>query len=823
MQITTAKLKNADGSFEYLGIGADANYITLKNGENFEEAASEVNNNTSNMDLTYQILDKELKTSIPVDVELNRNIAEFSSRDPQTNVIKTSRAKVKNEDGWSEDIPIAAAAVNIDLNNGNNAEDTFENLEVKLNELNEKYDELKSLVSTVVEGDPVTVDSSGMDYMDTIIYGNSYQTKLPNEYQEVEYIKSTGTQYIDTRIVATSSINIEAYVKLWIYSKERLFGASNNNYKYEIYCTADSSLRVFYHNVYRDVIKLQSVLKEYIIEIKQGKVFIDNVLQTERTDTFDTELNLYLFASNINNYADYYGKDIFLEKFKIYDNNILVRDFIPCYRKSDNEIGLYDLVNNEFYTNQGTGTFIKGNDIPNPDYPQDIEVIDGMNKFNSELELGTIDANGYKGESTIRVRSDFNEIEPNIKYTISSSNDTLNIVPYYYDKNGLFISFDNGWKEMPFIFTTPSNCYKVKFLFKNSDDTIEVNDVTELQLIKGTIEKPYLPYGYIGLEQSGKNLISIDTQERTTEGITTIKTKNKFVLNGTSALNWVDLEKLYNIFIPKGTTITFSRSNNEYNLYLRFVQSDGGVYRFAIYDGSYSTTITLPQDVTGMRQFLQGYTAGDVFTDYEFETQLEYGDIATEIEQPKESIIYPIDLQGNSIAKTGDVKDLLRIYRNGDVEIEKKINNTILDGSENWGFHSINSYGIANFVYNHHFNSIDDYGQQKRVKLSHFITQNTLIANEQKEGCLWQALVMFIRLKETRANNLASFKTWLSNNNVTIYYELKAPQTIQLSSINPIELWEGTNIFKLITNLDTTMQVDYYKNYEKYVISNIDF
>ena len=41
------------------------------------------------------------------------------------------------------------------------------------------------------------------------------------------------------------------------------------------------------------------------------------------------------------------------------------RHFIPCYRKSDNVIGLYDLVEGTFYTNSGTGTFTKGSDVNN--------------------------------------------------------------------------------------------------------------------------------------------------------------------------------------------------------------------------------------------------------------------------------------------------------------------------------------------------------------------------------------------------------------------------------------------------------------------------
>ena len=50
-------------------------------------------------------------------------------------------------------------------------------------------------------------------------------------------------------------------------------------------------------------------------------------------------------------------------RLKIYEEDELVREYVPCYRESDNEIGLYELVNNVFYTNNGTGTFNKGNDI----------------------------------------------------------------------------------------------------------------------------------------------------------------------------------------------------------------------------------------------------------------------------------------------------------------------------------------------------------------------------------------------------------------------------------------------------------------------------
>lgn len=52
-----------------------------------------------------------------------------------------------------------------------------------------------------------------------------------------------------------------------------------------------------------------------------------------------------------------------LYKAQIYSGDVVIRNFIPCYRKSDNVIGMYDTVEEKFYTNQGTGVFIKGPDV----------------------------------------------------------------------------------------------------------------------------------------------------------------------------------------------------------------------------------------------------------------------------------------------------------------------------------------------------------------------------------------------------------------------------------------------------------------------------
>lgn len=49
--------------------------------------------------------------------------------------------------------------------------------------------------------------------------------------------------------------------------------------------------------------------------------------------------------------------------FKIWNGNVMVKNFVPAKRNSDSVFGFYDTINNVFYTNAGTGNFTGGNEI----------------------------------------------------------------------------------------------------------------------------------------------------------------------------------------------------------------------------------------------------------------------------------------------------------------------------------------------------------------------------------------------------------------------------------------------------------------------------
>jgi hypothetical protein len=65
--------------------------------------------------------------------------------------------------------------------------------------------------------------------------------------------------------------------------------------------------------------------------------------------------NVFLFANNMNGEAKEFMQSGFrLKRFKMIDNNVIVRDFIPC-KDVQGEVGLYDLITKQFYPKQGDG------------------------------------------------------------------------------------------------------------------------------------------------------------------------------------------------------------------------------------------------------------------------------------------------------------------------------------------------------------------------------------------------------------------------------------------------------------------------------------
>lgn len=198
---------------------------------------------------------------------------------------------------------------------------------------------------------------------------------LPSEYQQVEYIENSGTQYINTNYIPNFENGFEISVE---YTPENSSsrGCLLSNYcatPYHISLEVRESFRqrFYYHNGTWD----NNILGVKILNKRNIGIFkyINGVFYHTLNDTTQSydytspgscNEPLLMFVDTNKRFATFTN---YLKIYKciIKESNTLVRNFIPCYRISDNEIGMYDTVNDVFYTNQGTGTFVKGPNVYN--------------------------------------------------------------------------------------------------------------------------------------------------------------------------------------------------------------------------------------------------------------------------------------------------------------------------------------------------------------------------------------------------------------------------------------------------------------------------
>ena len=192
------------------------------------------------------------------------------------------------------------------------------------------------------------------------------------------------------------------------------------NDKFVVSSSNISPLLVKYNST-NYVVTGQSTLFRYKVKLDKNNLYVDGVLKNTWTyASFTTNYNALLFARKVNsNGAIQERSKMRLYNCKIWDNGTLIRNFIPCYRISDNELGLYDLVNNVFYTNQGTGTFIKGNIVGITEKIVNKNLADTSKTLYSYIGSSS-NAISTNQESTSKFRILFIKCKPNTAYYIKN-------------------------------------------------------------------------------------------------------------------------------------------------------------------------------------------------------------------------------------------------------------------------------------------------------------------------------------------------------------------------------------------------------------------
>lgn len=467
---------------------------------------------------------------------------------------------------------------------------------------------------------------------------------------------------------------------------------------------------------------------------------------------------------------------------------------------------------------------------PNPDYPQEIEVIDGVNLLENKAITQTINGVTFtvNEDGSIMVNG---TATANITFKINNKINPKEISNYILrgcPTGGTKTTYDLKielytnlvWQKVIYDYGEGINLGDLSE-YTSSLISVTIRDgyIANNLIFKPILTKNttltydnYIPYGYIGIEQSGKNKLNVTAASKTfAEGITvTVNEDKSITINGTNNSSSTLYFRLADNFVlPAGSYTLSNENSNVSNDNFIFYDDNNKFPRKTISNATFTEDVTIKPYI----KILYGATVNNQ-TIYPMIVEGAYSETTLPAYEPYHEKIIPIDLQGNTLAKVGNVKDILKVNRNGEVEIEKKVGKIVLDGSENWEDYNtqFEGYYVA-------YNTIYPWGilgrWNKNTIFSHFSdiigkVPFTKVAN--LIGSTGYA--SYIKIQNSIASTVSELKSWLAAQKeagtpVIVYYELATPQIITLPSISPIELEQGTNIFTPITNLNTTMTTNY--------------
>lgn len=189
---------------------------------------------------------------------------------------------------------------------------------------------------------------------------------LPSHLVRCEYLEATGSQYIDlgyplgyyhrvVLIAETTNTTNTNYIFGNSINTSNSFTLNSTNYTVQVQRFDGTTKSI---NLWREG-------KCTIVCDMEG-ISVDNEFNTwQKTPSeFTTDGNCYLCAVNATSKYPYKGK---IYSCQIYENDVLIHDYIPCYNTENYRPCIYDTITGIELYNQGTGEFnyhIEGRPIP---------------------------------------------------------------------------------------------------------------------------------------------------------------------------------------------------------------------------------------------------------------------------------------------------------------------------------------------------------------------------------------------------------------------------------------------------------------------------
>lgn len=288
-----------------------------------------------------------------------------------------------------------------------------------------------------------------------------------------------------------------------------------------------------------------------------------------------------------------------------------------------------------------------------------------------------------------------------------------------------------------------------------------------------------------------------------------VKKKNIYVKENSKYTLFVELKNVSNLSYLTVNQVV----NNDLFQELRGINNgelvSDGIYKF------YVTTKEVLSDDMVLRIYT-GVPAGNVIS-FDMRLMILESDWTNkEVEyEAFQSNEYTINLNSDELVKlTDDTKDEITIDKCGNVILTKQVFKQILDGTENWilytGYQHTFSFSIG----------ANDDGSSKIILrgISDYFSSKTNHDFFDTENGIYFEYTNSIIISMPNINSVEELISWLSENNVTCYYQLlNESETIDLGAIQNFKTFEGVNHFFLETNLATNFEIKYAQDLQKVI------
>ena len=405
---------------------------------------------------------------------------------------------------------------------------------------------------------------------------------------------------------------------------------------------------------------------------------------------------------------------------------------------------------------------------PAPDNPQEIKNAGRKSKnlFNiADLRVGQVQKDGTINEKSTHSRTAILDVPEDGKYRIAfNSNDDYTML-YFAEM------YTNGVYSQPYVRVHAGNSNSLISLKKgknilsfstyNNNTQVDFPKDHNIMIAAESETLGYEPYGYLlDVKVTGKNLFNAE--------------KAKDANNWTSSAI-LPSYKEFGIYVGKGNSVNISYLENletGLGFYANIAHSKNDYTMYWLYHSDSEINITKNKNFIAMNDYIVlRVDAGSVpkFFEYIKTLQIEIGSKQTPYEPyTEQSMQIALD---EPLRGIGEYKDVLT--KDG---VVRKIKRVVLDGSEDerWVINNEREH-VIHFV-STQFSDATKINEHQRSMMDK-LTWSSGVWGRDEIGQDMFARILRINMPKTLAPDLQTFKTWLSQNPLTVDYVLAEPAT----------------------------------------------